>query len=122
MSNFHHFLIFHTMENPRETCFHSVEKPPKHASIAWNPRLPPIRVWPGGRRAAPFPPLPEAERQAEKRRSSDRNSLIFNGLEMWPFMPALRDFSLSSSKALAEKAMIFILSPPGSFRMAAVAW
>ena len=49
------------------------------------------------------------------------NSVILRGLVMWPSMPARRDFSLSSSKALAEKAMIFSLSPPGRARMAAVA-
>ena len=31
---------------------------------------------------------------------------------MWPFIPACKDFCRSSSKALAEKAMIFNLSPP----------
>ena len=60
-------------------------------------------------------------RYTPKRFSSLRSSFIFSGFAMCPFMPAFNDFSLSSSKALAENANIFSLSPPGSFRMMDVA-
>ena len=53
--------------------------------------------------------------------SSLISSSTFSGFAMCPSMPAFRDFSLSSSKALAEKARIFSLSPPGSFLMMDVA-
>ena len=54
-------------------------------------------------------------RYTTNRFNSFTRASIFSGLVMCPFIPAFKDFSLSSSKALAEKAMIFSLSPPGSF-------